>query len=266
MDENRWSKENVELVVNSSKNKSEALNKLGLKPFTGNYDTLNKYIKEYHINCSHFTIGYEKSNVPTNKISLNEIIIADSTYTNRSSLKRRLFKEGLKKPICEKCGQDEIWNGEKMSLILDHINGINNDNRLENLRIVCPNCNSTLPTHCGKNIKKKSSAFYNGKLCDCGKKLRKHNISGYCKKCLGKKYSKNNSNETMHKFCSCGKEINSNSKKCLECHNKNNRKVERPTKEQLIIDVNELGYSGTGRKYGVSDNAIRKWVKFDMKN
>lgn len=52
------------------------------------------------------------------------------------------------------CGQGEEWNGKKMSLILDHINGVHNDNRLENLRIVCPNCNATLDTHCGKNNKK----------------------------------------------------------------------------------------------------------------
>jgi len=59
-----------------------------------------------------------------------------------------LYQEKLKNKVCELCGQDENWNGKKMSLILDHINGINNDNRLENLRIVCPNCNATLDTHC----------------------------------------------------------------------------------------------------------------------
>jgi hypothetical protein len=43
-----------------------------------------------------------------------------------------------------------------LSLILDHINGVNNDNRIENIRIVCPNCNATLDTHCGKNKSKKN--------------------------------------------------------------------------------------------------------------
>ena len=58
------------------------------------------------------------------------------------------YKEGIKKRKCELCGQGEEWNGKHMSLILDHINGNPNDNRLENLQIVCPNCNATLPTHC----------------------------------------------------------------------------------------------------------------------
>jgi len=52
---------------------------------------------------------------------------------------------------CEKCGQDEWWYGKRMALILDHINGDNSDHRIVNLRIVCPNCNATLPTHCRKN-------------------------------------------------------------------------------------------------------------------
>lgn len=80
-----------------------------------------------------------------------ELLVENST-TSRGAIKRNLYKEGLKERKCELCGQGEEWNGKKMSLILDHINGINNDNRLENLRIVCPNCNATLDTHCKKRL------------------------------------------------------------------------------------------------------------------
>lgn len=61
-------------------------------------------------------------------------------------------------------------------------------------------------------------------------------------------------------YCSCGKEIEKKSKKCINCHNLKQRKVDRPILEILIKEVKELGYTGTGRKYGVSDNAVRKWL------
>jgi hypothetical protein len=88
--------------------------------------------------------------------------------------------------------------GKKMSLILDHINGINNDNRIENLRIVCPNCNATLDTHCRGNKK---------------------------------------SNEKNKKYCECGKEIFKSSIKCKKCDSIKQRKVERPSLEQLKEDI-----------------------------
>jgi ribosomal protein S27AE len=138
-------------------------------------------------------------------------------------LKTRIYKLGLKKRECELCGQGEIWKGKKMSLILDHINGIWNDNRLENLRIVCPNCNATLETHCGKNLKK------NKTLDDeiSKKEQRKKNI------------------------------YESGLKR---------RIVERPPYEELKKDIWINGYSAVGRKYGVSDNSVRKWIKNYEKN
>ncbi len=77
------------------------------------------------------------------------MLVADSTYS-RGALKRQLYAAGLKQRQCELCGQDESWRGRKMALILDHINGVATDNRIENLRIVCPNCAATLDTHCGR--------------------------------------------------------------------------------------------------------------------
>lgn len=65
----------------------------------------------------------------------------------RHNVKRRILREGLIEYRCGICGIEPFWNGKPMVLILDHINGINNDHRLENLRFICSNCDSQLPTY-----------------------------------------------------------------------------------------------------------------------
>lgn len=149
---NKWSKEYLEIIVSLSKSKNEVLERMGLRKAGSNNKTLKKYLDAYSISTQHFNKNWYKiSEYSKNKkLDLSEILVENSNYS-RSNLKERLYKEGLKERFCEICGQGEIWNNKKMSLILDHKNGIYNDNRIENLRIVCPNCNSTLPTHCGKN-------------------------------------------------------------------------------------------------------------------
>jgi len=228
-----WTNENLTEVIKRSRNKSDTLKNLGLKPFTGNYDTLNRYIKLFNVNISHFTRNSLNNYKPFKRISLSEILVGNSTYTSSVHLKERLYKEGLKKRVCEKCGQDEWWHGKKMSLILDHINGKHDDNRFENLQIVCPNCNGTLDTHCGKNVKDKQIKI---------KKIKPIKLTKFCP--------------------DCGKLIRHKSEHCLKCFNlKYQNKIEWPSYEQLLNDVRQLGYVGTGKKYGVSDNAIRKRIK-----
>lgn len=147
---NKYRKESLAKIVESSYTYTECLRKLGINNFGSSTNTLKKYIKLYNLNTNHFKnsvyVTIEKNTIP-----LEDILIEKSTYKNRTHLKERLYKEGLKERKCELCNQGEIWNDKKMSLILDHINGINNDNRIKNLRIVCPNCNATLPTHCRGN-------------------------------------------------------------------------------------------------------------------
>lgn len=143
-------------IVKNSKNRHEVLKKLNWDCNTQGYRKLSKIIRVNNIDITHFETPKELYNRTLRiqkRIELCDILIENSTYENMSSLKKRLYNEKLKERKCEKCGQGEIWRGEKISLILDHANGIHNDNRLENLRILCPNCNATLPTHCGKNKK-----------------------------------------------------------------------------------------------------------------
>jgi hypothetical protein len=116
----------------------------------GGTSTLRKWAERWGISTAHFDRYASQRVSRTRKPRpLSEVMIENSSF-NRGHLKRRLYQEGLKQPRCELCGQGERWNGARMSLILDHINGVADDNRLENLRIVCPNCAATLDTHCGK--------------------------------------------------------------------------------------------------------------------
>jgi predicted amidophosphoribosyltransferase len=122
---------------------------------------------------------------------------------------------------CNICDLTEIWNGKKISLQLDHINGIYNDNRLHNLRYLCPNCHSQTENFAGKKLKNK-------KTFNCS---------------------------------SCNKKIKGYSELCSECVSIKRRKIKRPSKEILEKEIQEYTMVYLGKKYGVSDNAIRKWCK-----
>lgn len=86
------------------------------------------------------------------KFPFDKVFVENSTYP-RHSLKKRIIDNKLLPYVCQCCNIEPWWNGKEMPLILDHINGINNDNRLENLRFVCSNCDSQLPTYKSKNRK-----------------------------------------------------------------------------------------------------------------
>jgi DNA-binding CsgD family transcriptional regulator/5-methylcytosine-specific restriction endonuclease McrA len=80
---------------------------------------------------------------------IGELLVAD-TYRGRYNLKLRLLREGLKENRCERCGVSD-WRGESLTLALHHINGKRNDNRLENLQLLCPNCHSQTRNYAGRN-------------------------------------------------------------------------------------------------------------------
>lgn len=83
---------------------------------------------------------------------LSELLVLDRV-TQSYGLKKRLFNAGLKKPACEVCGWAQQASDGRIPVELDHMNGNHNDNRIENLRVLCPNCHSLQPTHRGKNKK-----------------------------------------------------------------------------------------------------------------
>ena len=84
---------------------------------------------------------------------MDDILVEKSTYRNFKSLKSRLIKEGIMEYACKICGIYE-WNGKRLTLQLDHINGINDDNSITNIRLLCPNCHSQTSTFGGGNLKR----------------------------------------------------------------------------------------------------------------
>jgi hypothetical protein len=139
-------------LIREAKTYKEILLRFGLKNKGGNHRTLKKRMREEGVDGSHLPknfvamISYNQGR----KIPLENILVRGSDYCRRN-LKRRLLASGLIKNVCEVCGNKGKWRGKSLVLILDHRNGVSDDNRKENLRMVCPNCNSQLDTFAGRN-------------------------------------------------------------------------------------------------------------------
>ncbi len=147
--------ENLPEIVKDCFSYRQVLKKLDLKEAGGNYKTLKKAIKDFNVDISHFTkqgwLKGKKNPYPRGR-KLDEILI-DGSHAQTHRLKIRLLEKKLLIEKCYVCDCEPIWHGKKLVLILDHINGKNDDNRLENLRLLCPNCNSQQDTFCGRNKK-----------------------------------------------------------------------------------------------------------------
>lgn len=140
-------------AIQNSISISSTLKSLGLVPNGANYRMVHNQIKKLALDTSHFLgkghLKNRKHNWNT-KIPIEQILVQNSNYQSTSHLKKRLIKEALLKYECSECKLNS-WMGKEISLQLDHINGVNDDNRLENLRLLCPNCHSQTPTFAGKN-------------------------------------------------------------------------------------------------------------------
>jgi len=134
-----YTKEILAQALDGSKSMSEVIRKLGLNKSSGTYSKIHKMIKYYGL-IPKFTERVRN----TKKYTEKEIFCENSTY-DRTTLRNRLIKENLLQYKCKECGIID-WNNKKISLQLDHINGKRNDNRLENLRFLCPNCHSQTST------------------------------------------------------------------------------------------------------------------------
>jgi len=149
----KYTDEQLIYAVKTSESYRQVLFKLGLKEAGGNYGILKQTIKNMGLDTSHMTGQGHMRGKTNNRIKkpIESLLVNDREFSYQSyKLKNRLLSEGLKEHKCECCGITE-WNGKPAPIELDHINGNKYDNRLENLRILCPNCHAQTNTYRGKN-------------------------------------------------------------------------------------------------------------------
>lgn len=150
-----WTDEDLIKAVALSRSIRQVIFRLRLVPAGGNYRQVQRRIVLLKLDVSHFTgKGRNKGKRYhcKSRTPIEALLIAGSVVQSYK-LKLRLFETGLKEPKCELCGWSETSIDGRIPVELDHQNGDNTDNRLENLRILCPNCHSLQLTHRGKNKK-----------------------------------------------------------------------------------------------------------------
>jgi rubrerythrin len=214
-------KEILQKLVNESSSLSDVLRKQNKAISGSSINILKDKLKEYNIEYNFLNIHDIRK-----KLSNEEMFTNNSNRTSKN-LKDRIIKEKLKPYVCSICGNPPEWNGKPLVLQLDHINGNHYDNRLENLRFVCPNCHSQTDTFGTKRFK-------NVNFCvDCGTV-----ISNRAKRCHN---------------CSI--------KYRIETKRTDQELNMLVSKEELLNLVLKNSFSDIGKIYNVSDNCVRKWCK-----
>jgi len=159
-----------------------------------------------------------------------EEIFCSNSEVSTQLVKKRIILDRIFPYQCSQCGNMGSWEEKPLVLRLDHINGDSRNNNIENLRFLCPNCDSQTSTYCGRN--KRIHPIDLNPCPDCGGE--KSHRSNRCRSCQAKVFAK------------------------LHPHAK---KISWPSLENLLVMVDELGFSESGRRLGVSDNAIRKHIR-----
>ena len=225
--------EELQALLDSSNSYCDVMRKLDINANNGgNYRTLVKKIKVNNLSTKLLDDNRTKYGFTprrSNKITDDEIFIENSSYFNRGKIKIKLVNDYNFKYECSECGIGDTYNDKNITLQLDHINGVNDDNRIFNLRFLCPNCHSQTTTYSGKK---------------CNKARRITTIT---------------STKTI-KQCACGKLIQSTSDSCVDCVPLT-YKIKWPTVEEISKLVWEIPTTKLAIRLGVSDTAVKNFCK-----
>lgn len=235
--------EEIKTACGTNISRRGTLSILGLNYENGsNVRWLDSLINEKKIDTSHWLgCGHllNKTHNWNKSIPDEKIFVENSKFLWNHSIKKRLIQKKILEYKCHgaNCGINS-WYGQKLSLQLEHINGDHTDNRIENLTFLCPNCHSLTSTFC------RGQKAYN--LTSKENKPPQTQIR-----------------TTKENFClDCNKTISSSAKRCKSCSKKlQPKKIAWPDKNTLLAMLEQSSYLAVGKRLGVSDNAIRKYLK-----
>lgn len=263
----KYTIEELKEAVKQSYNVRQVCKKLNVAAYGGNYLTIKKRIEDLQLDISHFGLKATKR-ITCKSLPLDVILTQGSYYTSSNHLKLRLLKQGIFQHKCYNCNKSHVDINGKQTLLplqLHHIDGDRQNNDINNLTLLCPICHSLTTNFRGGNMKKKEYIY-----CDkCGKQIRK-NKYGLCKECYvqknydqkKEKYRYFNSVTKTYNCQQCGVQTKkTQSGLCRACLNKKMTTPNKPSKEVLQQQIKQYSMLSLGRKYGVSDGAIRKWCK-----